>query len=111
MDIQSLNSLPVVPQQKVLSPEKRAKLEKVAIEMEAVWVAQILKEARPKGNMMDSSFAAQTFQDMLGQQLAQDMAKKGVLGLADTLVRQVLQEPSAPDTQTTAATEPDTGSH
>jgi len=99
MDIVSISSLPSAP----AFGERKAKLQKVACDMEAIWVAQILKETRPKGGMMDTSFAAQTFQDMLGQQLAQDMAKKGVLGLADTLVRQLSQDIAKPASAVEAA--------
>lgn len=88
---------------------RAAKLKKAASDMEAVWIAQILKETRPKGGMMDKSFAAQTFQDMLGQQLAQDMAKKGVLGLADTLVRQLSPKPEKAGMVETAPAAPAQG--
>lgn len=89
MDIASTTPQPTTPAASPATGSRAAKLKKVAGEMEAVWIAQILKETRPKGGMMDKSFASQTFQDMLGQQLAQDMAKKGVLGLADQLIRQL----------------------
>lgn len=93
MDISSIKTAPAAP----ASTAHAAKLKKTASDMESVFIAQILKETRPKGGMMDHSFAAQTFQDMLGQQLAQDMAKKGVLGLADTLVRQLSPKPGTAD--------------
>jgi Rod binding domain-containing protein len=70
--------------------DPRARLKVAAESMEAIWLTQMLREARPKGGMLDKSFAAQTFRDMLDQAMGDSMAKSGVVGLADTLVRQML---------------------
>ena len=69
--------------------DPKARLHAAATELEAVWIGQVLKEARPQGGMFDKSFAAQTFHDMLDQALSRDMAQKGVFGLAHVLEQQV----------------------
>jgi len=70
--------------------DPRARLKKAAESMEAIWLTQMLREARPKGGLLDKSFAAQTFRDMLDQTMGDSMAQSGVIGLSSTLVRQLL---------------------
>ena len=72
---------------------RSTRLHAAATELEAVWVGQMLKDARPKGGMLGQSFAANTFQDMLGEALARSAAQRGAFGLADTLERQVQPQP------------------
>jgi Rod binding domain-containing protein len=67
------------------APPKNEKLDKATKDFEGVWLAQILREARPKGGMFSSSFAAETFQDMMSQTLGQSMAESGKLGFAKKL--------------------------
>jgi len=109
MDISNSTPQPTTSATNPAPGSRAAKLKKVAGDMESLWIAQILKETRPKGGMMDKSFASQTFQDMLGQQLAQDMAKKGVLGLADQLMRQLSPKAESEDAPDTANQAPTTG--
>ncbi len=86
--------------------DPKARLKKAATALEGIWLTQMLKEARPKGGMLDKSFAAQTFKDMMDQALGDSMASTGVLGLADALVGQLsarhpnLQGTAAPPTET-----------
>src|SRR5688500_4471347 len=70
--------------------EPRARLKKAAESMEAIWLTQMLHKSRHKGGMLDQYVAAQTYRDMLAQAMGDSMAKAGVVGLADTLVRQLL---------------------
>lgn len=70
--------------------DPEARLRKAANALEAVWITQLMKEARPKAAMLGKSFAAETFKDMLDEALGQSMADRGVLGLGDSLVRQLL---------------------
>jgi Rod binding domain-containing protein len=83
--------------------DPRARLKKAAEAMEAIWLTQMLREARPKGGLLDKSFAAQTFRDMLDQAMGESMATSGVIGLSSTLVCQFLgpeqQMPSLEETQ------------
>jgi len=81
----------------------RARMKKAATALEGVWLTQVLQAARPKGGMLDKSFASSAFQDMLSQQLGQTMADSGVVGLADKMTNQLLHTdasvqptPSAP---------------
>jgi peptidoglycan hydrolase FlgJ len=83
---QAVTSSPIGP----LPTDPKARLRKAASELEAIWLQQFLKESRPKKTMLDNSFAAQTFQDMMDESLAKDMAARGVLGLADMLVQQLM---------------------
>lgn len=66
-------------------------MSKVAREFEALLLNTMLKsmrEAGPKGGIFDSS-ENRMFTAMFDQQIAQDMAKAGGIGLADMLMRQV----------------------
>lgn len=74
----------------------KARLQKAAHEMEGLWIGQMLKDATPKGGMFNKSFAAQTFQDMMNQALAQKIADTGLIGLADSLTRQLMPGTPAP---------------
>lgn len=78
------------------SEERKTRLHKAASDFEAIWIHQMLKEAQPKGGMLERSFAAETYRDMLSQTLAQSMAKRGAFGLADALVKQVAPPNSEP---------------
>ncbi len=77
-----------------LPRDPKARLKKAAHSMEALWLTDMLKEARPKGGMFSKSFASSTFQDMMSQQLAQNIADTGLLGLSDSLSRQLLHTQS-----------------
>ena len=76
--------------------DQRAALKPVAEQFEAIFVQQIFKESRKvslddgwlDGNQGDF------YKDWHDKQLAQDLAAKGTLGFADTIVEQLL--PSLP---------------
>lgn len=79
------------------NPKER--LKKAATALEGIWVTQILKQARPKNSMFGKSFASETFKDMFDQAIGQNMAERGVLGLADSLIRQLMPETSTASTK------------
>jgi len=90
-DLQGLNSL-----REQAREDQRAALKPVAEQFEAIFVQQIFKESRKvsfddgwlDGNQGDF------YKDWHDKQLAQDLAAKGTLGFADTIVEQLL--PSIP---------------
>jgi flagellar protein FlgJ len=71
------------------SPEM-AKLKKTAQQFEAVFLRQMIGSMRTAslGDGMFDSSATQQFQDMSDAKTAEVMAGKGVLGIADMLVKQ-----------------------
>ncbi|MDG6777602.1 rod-binding protein [Thiomicrorhabdus sp. zzn3] len=85
-DIGALNDL-----KKQAREDERAALRPVAEQFEALFVQQILKEARKvsfddgwlDGNQGDF------YKDWYDKQLAQDLAAKGTLGFADNIVEQL----------------------
>jgi len=62
----------------------------VASQLEAVWLAHLLKESRGTegGGLLGKSQGSKMFKELLDETLAQKMAERGVLGLAEALVRQ-----------------------
>ena len=81
----------------VMPRDPKARLAKAAHQMESLWISNMLKESRPKGGMFSKSFASSTFQDMMSDHLAQHIADTGMLGLADSLSRQLLHTQSEID--------------
>lgn len=68
-------------------------LRKVAEQFEAHFVQEVMKcmrQATFKDDLMQSD-AADTYQDMMDKELAVQIAKRGGLGLADMLERQLVQ--------------------
>lgn len=90
-DLQGLNSL-----KQQAREDQRAALKPVAEQFEAIFVQQVFKESRKvsfddgwlDGNQGDF------YKDWHDKQLAQNLAAKGTLGFADTIVEQLL--PSIP---------------
>ena len=72
------------------SPEM-AKLKKVAQQFEAVFLRQMIGSMRSAslGEGMFDSSATEQFRDMSDSKMADAMAGKGALGVADLLVRQL----------------------
>lgn len=65
----------------------KANLDKAAQQFEAVFVNMMLKEARKTslgGGMFDSN-SLKTFRDMQDNQISQEMAKRGTLGIAKAM--------------------------
>jgi flagellar protein FlgJ len=72
------------------SPEL-VKLRKVAQQFEAVFLRQMIgsmRKASPGDGLLDSS-ASEQFRDMSDSRMADAMAGKGALGVADMLVKQL----------------------
>lgn len=76
--------------------DNAAKLKSAAQAFEAVFLRQVIGSMRSAGQgegMFDSSATAQ-FRDMSDARMADDMAAKGTIGIADMLMRQL--GPKAP---------------
>lgn len=85
-DINALNDL-----RKEAREDERAALRPVAEQFEALFVQQVLKEARKVSfddNWLDSQ-GGDTYKDWYDKQLSQDLSAKGTLGFADKLVEQL----------------------
>ena len=65
----------------------KANLDKAAQQFEAVFVNMMLKEARKTsfGDGMFDSNSLKTFRDMQDNQISQEMAKRGTLGIAKAM--------------------------
>lgn len=85
-DIGALNDL-----KREAREDQRAALRPVAEQFEALFVEQILKEARKVSfddGWLDSD-SGDTYKDWYDKQLAQDLSAKGTLGFADKIVEQL----------------------
>jgi murein DD-endopeptidase MepM/ murein hydrolase activator NlpD len=61
-----------------------------AKQLEAFFLRQLLKEARPQGaGMLDGGFAGDTFKDMLDEALADKMSAAGGMGMANMFAKQL----------------------
>ena len=79
-----------LPQDAKLSAEQR-KLKSVCREFEAVMMTQMLSQVRSssQGGMLDGGSAMKTYQSMLDDALARDIAHGEGMGIADMLYRQL----------------------
>lgn len=80
--------------------DEQAALEGVAQEFEQLFMNMMLKSMRQASDVLatDSPFNSNDvkfYQDMFDQQLTLDLSKKGSIGLADIIVRQLSQKPDA----------------
>lgn len=85
-DIGALNDLKMQARE-----DERAALKPVAEQFEALFVQQILQEARKVSfddNWLDGN-QGDFYKDWYDKQLAQDLAAKGTLGFADNIVEQL----------------------
>lgn len=85
-DVGALNDL-----KRQAREDQRAALRPVAEQFEALFVQQILKEARKVSfddGWLDSD-SGDTYKDWYDKQLAQDLSAKGTLGFADKIVEQL----------------------
>jgi len=76
-------------------PAKAAR--KTAEQFEAYFLQQMMKEMRAtveKSDLVDSN-AMETYQDMMDKEVAQHMVKRGGIGLANMLEKQMLQQQAA----------------
>jgi flagellar protein FlgJ len=73
-----------------LSPAEAAKLKKAAQDFEAIVLRDVIKGMRqsgPAAKGLLSGTGQNLYQDMMDDELAKALARKGGLGLADVLVR------------------------
>ena len=76
-------------------PTKAAR--KTAEQFESYFLQQMMKEMRAtieKSDLVDSG-AMETYQDMMDKEVAQHMVKRGGIGLANMLEKQMLQQQAA----------------
>jgi flagellar protein FlgJ len=84
---------------------KAAKLKSAAQAFEAVFLRQMIgtmRQAGPGDGMLDSD-ASNQFRDMADSKLADSMSQKGVLGIAEMLVKQMTPLVEHDATSTTGA--------
>ena len=73
-----------------VAPAAKDPAKTAAKQLEAFFLRQLLKEARPQGaSMLDGGFAGDTFKDMLDEALADKMSAAGGLGMSDMFVKQL----------------------
>jgi flagellar protein FlgJ len=86
-----IQAVPTSPAAAGTPDAKQAKLKSAAQAFEAVFLRQMIGSMRQAGlsdGMLDSD-AGDTFQNMADSKLADSMAQKGVLGIANLLVKQI----------------------
>ena len=77
------------------APDKAAR--KAAEQFESYFLQQMMKEMRAtveKSDLVDSN-AMDTYQDMMDKEVAQQMVRRGGIGLANMLEKQMLQQQAA----------------
>ncbi len=69
-----------------------------AKQLEAFFMRNLLKEARPQGGMIDGGFAGDTFKGMLDEAIADKMSAAGGIGLAQQFAQSLggAETPSTP---------------
>jgi len=61
-------------------------------ELESVFINKIMESMRatiPKSDVVEKSFATETFESMLDEEYSKNMSKTGSIGLADILYKQL----------------------
>ncbi len=99
MDIKSASGAPAArpaPGQKTPNAAGTKKdpeaLRRVSQQFEAIFIQQMFKGMRatvPAGGLQENDRSIQIFQDLMDQQVADDMARRQGLGIADALLRQL----------------------
>jgi flagellar protein FlgJ len=91
MELPSLSSEHVIRSEALTKkPDRNADLREVAEQFEAIFINQILKQAR-ETKLADDLFgssATTTYEELLDTQTSEDIASHVKLGIADALVRQ-----------------------
>ena len=75
--------------------DQESQLRKVAEDFEAVFIAQMMKQMRStihKEEMMHGGAGEDVFTEMMDQEMAQKMAKRGSAGIADMLYKQLSRQ-------------------
>ena len=87
------------------APAAKPAIEEVAQQFEAIFLRQMIGAMRSSSlaeGMFDSS-ATQQFQDMADARTADEMSRKGSIGIADMLIRQFGQTRPQPAAATSAS--------
>ena len=91
MELSSLSSEYIIPGEALTKkPDRNADLREVAEQFEAIFINQILKQAR-ETKLADDLFgssATATYEELLDTQTSENIASHVKLGIADALVRQ-----------------------
>ena len=91
MELPSLSSEHIIRSEALTKkPDRNADLREVAEQFEAIFINQILKQAR-ETKLADDLFvssATTTYEELLDTQTSEDIASHVKLGIADALVRQ-----------------------
>ena len=91
MELPSLSSEHIIRSEALTKkPDRNADLREVAEQFEAIFINQILKQAR-ETKLADDLFgssATSTYEELLDTQTSEDIASHVKLGIADALVRQ-----------------------
>jgi flagellar protein FlgJ len=91
MELPSLSSEHIIRSAALTEkPDRNADLREVAEQFEAIFINQILKQAR-ETKLADDLFgssATTTYEELLDTQTSEDIASHVKLGIADALVRQ-----------------------
>jgi peptidoglycan hydrolase FlgJ len=86
---------------KTAASERETKLKKACADFEAMLVYQLLKTMRqtiPKSGFLSGSYGKDTYEMMMDQKIADDVAKKGQgLGLQKMLYNQLAKQPTKKD--------------
>ena len=95
MELPSLSSEHIIPNEFLNKKvDKNADLRDVAEQFEAIFINQILKQAR-ETKLADDLFgssAKSTYEELLDTQTSEDIASYVKLGIADALIRQFSQD-------------------
>ncbi len=73
-------------------------LRKTCQEFEAVFIQAMFKGMRgtiPQGGLFEKNSGQQMFEDMMDVEVAREASSQGKFGIAETLVRQLLDQPGA----------------
>jgi flagellar protein FlgJ len=91
MELPSLSSEHIIRSEALTKkPNRNADLREVAEQFEAIFINQILKQAR-ETKLADDLFgssATTTYEELLDTQTSEDIASHVKLGIADALIRQ-----------------------
>ncbi len=89
--IQSVSPSPLAATPDAQATAQQTKLKSAAQAFEAVFLRQMIgamRQAGPGDGMLDND-ASNQFRDMADSKMADSMAQKGVLGIAEMLLKQV----------------------
>ncbi|MBN1571492.1 MAG: peptidoglycan DD-metalloendopeptidase family protein [Acidobacteria bacterium] len=79
-------------------PKQRSEIRKAAQQFEAVFIANMLKVMREtieESGLLEGGFGKSIYTELFDQEVSLSLAKRGVLGIADLLERNILENLSA----------------